>query len=161
MTFPTLILAMLITAVFTPSIPVTVLAIALAFVPRFIRLIRASILVVKEEVFIEASRSLGQKEWKILLFHVIPNSLSTVITMGLLWISSALLAESSLSFLGLGVQPPTPSWGSMTREGLDYITSKPHIIFFPGTAISLAILGFNLFGDRLQEYYNPKLRNKR
>lgn len=160
MTFPTLILAMLITAVLTASMSTTIIAIAVAFVPRFIRLIRASVLVVKEEVFILASRSLGQRDWKILLSHVIPNSLSTVTTMGILWLSTALLAEASLSFLGLGVQPPIPSWGSMIREGLDYITSRPHLTVFPSIAISLAVFGFNLLGDRLQEFYNPKLRSR-
>jgi peptide/nickel transport system permease protein len=160
MTFPALILAMLITSVLNPSIPATTSAICIAFIPRFIRLIRATVLVIKEEVFVIASRSLGQKEWKILLFHVLPNSLSTAITMGLLWISSALLAESSLSFLGLGVQPPTPSWGSMVREGLDHITGHPFLLLVPSIAISIAILGFNLIGDRLQEFFNPKLRSR-
>ncbi len=160
MTFPTLILAMLITAVLTASMSTTIIAIAIAFVPRFIRLIRASVLVVKQEVFVLASRSLGQRDWKILLSHVIPNSLSTITTMGILWLSTALLAESSLSFLGLGVQPPTPSWGGMIREGLDYITTRPHLTLFPSIAISLAVFGFNLLGDRLQEFYNPKLRSR-
>ena len=160
MTFPTLILAMLITAVLTASMSTTIIAIAIAFVPRFIRLIRASVLVIKQEVFILASRSLGQRDWKILLSHVIPNSLSTVTTMGILWLSTALLAESSLSFLGLGVQPPTPSWGGMIREGLDYITTRSHLTLFPSIAISLAVFGFNLLGDRLQEFYNPKLRGR-
>jgi peptide/nickel transport system permease protein len=135
-----------------------IIAIGVALTPRIARLARGSTLSVKEMPYIEAAKAVGQRDTKILILHVIPNIFGDILVMGTLWIATAIIVEASLSFVGLGVRPPTPSWGSMIRDGLDQLTNAPWLSVFPGLAIFLTVFSFNLIADGLRDIADPKLR---
>jgi peptide/nickel transport system permease protein len=135
-----------------------ILAISIALFPRFIRLARSSTLAIKERDSIEASRAIGCSPIRIMVFHIMPSLISEIIVMGTLWIATAIRIEASLSFLGLGTQPPTPSWGRMLRDGVESMLFTPWQAIFAGLFIMLAILGFNLIGDGLRDSLDPKLQ---
>lgn len=153
--FPTLVLALAIVAIMGPSFLNALIAIALVSIPSFARLARGSVLVVRELDYVRAAQVLGASRARIMFLHIAPNIMPNVIVFGSLTASSAMITESGLSFLGLGVQPPTPSWGYMVAIGMNYWTSW-WLSFFPGLAIFLTVLGFNLFGDALRDVLDPR-----
>jgi peptide/nickel transport system permease protein len=157
MTFPSLILGILVVSAIGPGVENATLAIAIAFIPRFARVARGPTLVLKENEFIMAARACGATDARIVFRHILPNLVGEIVVMGSLWVSTAIIVESSLSFLGLGVQPPAPSWGMMIKSGVDSIRLAPWLAVFPGLAISLAVLAFNLLGDGLRDLLDPKL----
>lgn len=157
MTFPSLILGILVVSALGPGEKNAVIAIAVAFIPRFARVARGPAIVLKENEFIMASRACGATDFRVITRHILPNLVGEVVVMGSLWVSTAIIIEASLSFLGLGVQPPTPSWGMMIKAGVDEIQMAPWLAIFPGLAISLAVLAFNLLGDGLRDLLDPKL----
>jgi peptide/nickel transport system permease protein len=151
MSFPALILAIAFVGVLGPSLTNAMLVIGVIFAPRFIRLVRGCVLSVRQETFIEASRSIGTKTHRVILRHVLPNVLSPLIVQISLAAAMAMLAEASLSFLGLGVQPPDASWGSMIREGFLYYGRSPWLGIFPGVLIALTVFTFVTLGDGLRD----------
>jgi ABC-type dipeptide/oligopeptide/nickel transport system permease subunit len=159
--FPALLLAIFIVAVLGSSILNAILAVAIVNVPSFARLTRAQVLSVREKEFVESSRALGASDWRIMLVTILPNCLSPLIVQFTLGIGLGILVEAGLSFLGLGVRPPTPAWGSMLSTGRQFISLAPWLTTFPGLAIFLAVLGFNLVGDGLREALDPRLREGR
>jgi len=158
MSFPIVILGLLVLAIMGPGLIKIVIAIAAAITPRIARLARGSTLAIKGKEFIEAARAIGQNNIKIMFIHILPNILGDLLVMGTLWVATAIIVEASLSFIGLGVRPPTPSWGAMIREGLDQLTNAPWLSFFPGLAIFLSVFSFNLIADGLRDISDPKLR---
>lgn len=149
--FPALLFMIALTAAFPPSLLLTFLAIGAVSWPPTARLIRAHVLKIRESQFITAEIALGIPTWKILLKHVIPNTLSPLIVIFTMGMANAVLAEASLSFLGLGAQPPLPSWGAMISTGREFLYHAPHISLWPGLAIATAVFGFNLLGDSLRD----------
>jgi peptide/nickel transport system permease protein len=160
MSFPTMVLAIIIVVAFGPGTQNVILAIGLAFTPRFIRLARASTLSVSEQIYVEASRATGQNSMGIIAKHVLPNISGDIIVMSTLWIATAIRLEASLSFLGLGAQPPDPSWGNMIREGMLYFMRAPWLSLVPGAGIFFAVIGFNMLGDGMRDVLDPKLRGR-
>jgi peptide/nickel transport system permease protein len=160
MSFPTMVLAIIVVVAFSPGTQNVILAIGLAFTPRFIRLARASTLSVSEQVYIEASKATGQSNIGIISKHILPNIAGDIIIMSTLWIATAIRLEASLSFLGLGTQPPTPTWGNMIREGMLYFMSAPWLSLVPGAGIFFATIGFNMLGDGIRDALDPKLRGR-
>ncbi|MHA1567059.1 MAG: ABC transporter permease [Alphaproteobacteria bacterium] len=156
--FPALILGLIIVAMLGPSMVNLMIAISLTAIPPFARIARAPTIVVKERDFIEACRALGYRDLRIMLFHVLPNIMSEILVMGSLWLATAIRVEASLSFIGLGVKPPTPTWGSMIREGFENILDNPWLSVFPGLAILLVVFSLNLLGDGLRDAIDPKTR---
>ena len=154
--FPSILLALAITAVLGPSLSNAVLAIAVVNLPVFARLARAQTLVVSRLEFVEAKRALGFGSVDILLRTVLPNILAPLIVQGSLLFASAIITESYLSFLGLGVQPPTPTWGNMLRNAIGFLELAPWLAWFPGIAIFLIVLGSNLLGDGLRDRFDPR-----
>ena len=151
MSFPPLLLAIALVAVLGPSLRNAMTAVGVVFAPRFLRLVRGVVIGLKEETFIEASRSIGAPTGMIITRHVIPNTLSPLTVQLAVTAGYAMLAEASLSFLGLGVQPPDASWGSMIREGFLYFYTSPYLGIFPGVMIAIAVLTFILLGDGLRD----------
>ena len=158
MSFPLVIFGLLILAIMGPGLVKIIIAIGVALTPRIARLARGSTLSLKEMPYIEAARAVGQSDTKIIILHVLPNIFGDILVMGALWIATAIIVEASLSFIGLGVRPPTPSWGSMMRAGLDQLTNAPWLSMFPGLAIFLTVFSFNLIADGLRDIADPKLR---
>jgi len=158
MSFPIVILGLLVLAIMGPGLVKIVIAIGVALTPRIARLARGSTLSVKGKEYIEAARAVGQNDGKIMTIHVLPNILGEILVMGTLWVATAIIVEASLSFIGLGVRPPTPSWGAMIRDGLDQLTNAPWLSIFPGLAIFVSVFSFNLIADGLRDISDPKLR---
>jgi len=158
MSFPIVILGLLVLAIMGPGLIKIVIAIGVALTPRIARLARGSTLSVKGKEYIEAARAVGQNDGKIMFIHVFPNIFGDILVMGTLWVATAIIVEASLSFIGLGVRPPTPSWGAMIRDGLDQLTNAPWLSIFPGLAIFTSVFAFNLIADGLRDISDPKLR---
>src|SRR5919197_2755529 len=156
--FPTVLLAIAIVTAFGPGLRNAMLAIAIIYLPRFIRIVRASILVEKEQTYIEAGQALGVSNRRLLLRHLVPNVMSPVIVQATLGLAEAIIEAAALSFLGLGATPPTPEWGAMLSEGRSYLRLAPWVTFFPGMAIFLIVVSFNLLGDGLRDALDPRLR---
>lgn len=156
---PSLLLAISIAATLGNGIPNLILAIGFGAAPTYARIVRASILSLKEQEFIEAARSVGASDFRIIFHHILPNCLAPIIVQMTLGVASAILSTASLSFIGLGIAPPTPEWGSMLSAGRQYIRDAWHIVTFPGAAIMITIFGLNLFGDGLRDALDPKLKN--
>jgi ABC-type dipeptide/oligopeptide/nickel transport system permease subunit len=159
--FPTLLLLIAVAAAVKPSLPVVFVVIGIVGWAGMARLVRSQVLVLKHAEFVLAARSLGARDRRVLLRHLLPNVRTQVIIAATLGIAGAIMAEAALSFVGLGAQPPTPSWGAMVADGRDLLRVAPWISFAPGVAIGVAVLGFNLVGDALREAYDPKLRSER
>lgn len=157
--FPTLLLLIAITAAFEPGLTVVFVAIGIVGWAGLARLVRSQTLVVRELDFVQAARALGMSDVRLLARHVLPNTLAPAIIAVTLGMAGAILLEAALSFIGLGAQPPTPSWGSMISDGRDFLRTAPWISLFPGLAIGLVVLGFNLFGDGLRDAMDPRLRS--
>lgn len=161
LSFTTFLLALTLVALLGVGLTNVIVAVGVSTIPRFARLVRSSVLSIREVTYIEASRALGLPNRRILWLHVLPNALAPVIVQATLSMGSTILTAAGLGFLGLGVQPPTPEWGAMLGEGRNYIFSQPNVTTFPGLAIFLAVVGFNLLGDGLRDALDPKLRGQR
>lgn len=157
--FPSLILALSIMAVFGPSHIGVILALGLAYLPSVARVVRATVLSLREKEFVQASRVMGNSELFTLFRHILPNCVSSITVLGTALFGWALLAESSLSFLGLGVPPPMSSWGGMLADSRNHISHAPWLAIAPGVTISIALLAINLFGDALRDQYDPRMKN--
>ncbi len=155
--FPSLLLAITIVTIQGPGLENALLAIAIVSIPVYARLVRASVLSVKELEFVTAERALGAPHGRILFSQILPNTLTPLIVQGTLGIGTAVIEAAALSFIGLGAQPPTAEWGQMLSEGRNYVFTAPHLVFFPGFAIMLTVLGFNLLGDGLRDALDPRL----
>jgi len=155
--FPSLILAIAIVSVLGPGLINALLAIGIVYIPVYARIIRASVLSVKETDYVEADRALGVGSARLLFHRILPNALTPLIVQGTLGIATAILDAAALSFLGLGAQPPMPEWGSMLGAERNQVFSAPHLVFFPGIAIMLTVLAFNLLGDGLRDALDPRL----
>jgi peptide/nickel transport system permease protein len=156
--FPSLILAIGISAIMPPGLFSAMLAITLVSWAGFARLVRGMTLSLKEQTYIEASRAIGAKTGRILFRHILPNALPLLLVAGSLRVGGFILLEAALSFLGLGVQPPTPTWGSMISLNRSYINSAPWMVIFPGLAISVTVISFNILGDFLRDKLDPRMQ---
>lgn len=159
--FPTLLLLIAVAAAVKPSLPVVFVVIGLVGWAGMARLVRSQVLILRRSEFVLAAQALGVRDRRVLLRHLLPNVRTQVIIAATLGIAGAIMAEAALSFVGLGAQPPTPSWGAMVSDGRDLLRVAPWISVAPGLAIGVAVLGFNLVGDGLREAYDPKLRTER
>jgi peptide/nickel transport system permease protein len=159
--FPTLVLAILMVTVLGPGAESAMLAVGLSSVPIFARLARAATLTVRETDYVTAARAAGATPARLLLHHVLPNTLSPIVVQSTLRIATAILTAAGLGFLGLGAQPPAAEWGLMLNQGRAYLRTAPHIVLAPSAAIMLTVLGFNLLGDGLNDALNPRLRGRR
>ncbi len=156
---PLLVLALVMTAALGPSLPNVIIAIAIPLIPTVARVIRANTLALRELPFVEAAKSIGMSEMRIALRHVLPNTLAPLIVLATAQLGATILTEASLSFLGLGIPEPYPSWGRMLSESAaEYVRVAPWLVIFPGVAISLAVFGTNLFGDALRDILDPRQR---
>nr|MBA2764129.1 ABC transporter permease [Thermoleophilaceae bacterium] len=156
--FPAILLALGIVAALGPDPTNVIIAIAVVYTPIFARVVRGPVLALKERDFVEAARAVGATQTRIVARHIVPNLMSTLIVQVSLALSWAVLTEGALSFLGLSAQPPAPSWGVMLSEGRQYLEFATHLALFPGMAIMVAVLGFNLLGDGLRDALDPQRR---
>ncbi|PZW43646.1 peptide/nickel transport system permease protein [Humitalea rosea] len=160
LSFPSLILGLIVVALLGPDLINLVVAIALTAIAPFARVARAPTMALKERAFVEAGRALGFSHPRILFRHILPNIMSEVMVMASLWMATAVRVEASLSFIGLGVKPPTATWGGMTRDGFENILDAPWLAILPGLAILLLVLGLNMVGDGLRDATDPRLRQE-
>ncbi len=157
---PGLVLALAIVSVLKPNTTNAMLAIAIVIIPGNSRIVRGAVLSTKQNRYVEAAHAIGCRHPRIILSHILPNVTAPILVIASIWLGNAILIEATLSFLGLGTQPPTPSWGLMlSSTGRAFMEQAPWLAIFPGLAISLAVLGFNLFGDTLRDAWDPKLRH--
>ena len=157
--FPAILLALALVAAFKPGLVTVMTAIAIVRIPIFARTVRSSVLAERGKEYVTAARCIGQREWRILARHILPNTATPMIVVTTTYFASAIVVEASLSFLGLGVPPPAASWGVMLNDGRKYMEMMPYVVIFPGIAISLTVLGFNMLGDGLRDLLDPRLRN--
>jgi peptide/nickel transport system permease protein len=158
--FPSLILGLIVVAMLGPTVTNLVIAIALTAIPPFARIARAPTIAIKEREFVEAGRSLGYSDTRLMFGHILPNIMPEILVMGSLWLATAIRVEASLAFIGLGVSPPTPTWGGMIREGFENILDSMYLAVFPGLAILIVVFALNLLGDGLRDAIDPKLRGE-
>jgi peptide/nickel transport system permease protein len=156
--FPSILLAIAVVAILGPSLQNALIAIAIINIPNFGRLVRSKVLSVKQEEYIMAAKAVGMKDTRILFRHILPNSMTPIIVQGTLAIATAIIEAAALGFLGLGAQAPTPEWGKMLADSKQYLVQAPWTLFFPGLAIMLTVLGFNLMGDGLRDVLDPKMK---
>ncbi|MNC24904.1 Glutathione transport system permease protein GsiD [compost metagenome] len=157
--FPSILLAIAIVAILGPSLQNALYAIAIVNIPTYGRLVRAKVLSLKSEEYITAARAIGMTNTRILLTHILPNSLTPIIVQGTLGIATAIIEAAALGFLGLGAQPPDPEWGKMLSDSRQFIQKAPWTVVFPGLSIMLTVLGFNLVGDGLRDVLDPRMKN--
>lgn len=157
--FPSILLAIAVVSVLGPSLQNALIAIAIINIPNFGRLIRSKVLSIKEEEYITSAKAIGMKDFRILFSHILPNSMAPVIVAGTLAIASAIIEAAALGFLGLGAQAPTPEWGKMLADARNHLRTAPWTMIFPGLAIMLTVLGFNLMGDGLRDALDPRMKN--
>jgi peptide/nickel transport system permease protein len=155
--FPSLLLAIAIVTMLGPGLINALLAIGIVSIPSYARVVRSSVLIVRETDYVSASKAIGASTVAILFRHILPNVLTPLIVQGTLGIATAILDAAALSFLGLGAQPPTPEWGSMLGAERNQVFTAPHLVFYPGLAIMLTVLSFNLLGDGLRDALDPRL----
>jgi peptide/nickel transport system permease protein len=158
LSFPSLILGMIVVALVGPAMSSLVFAIALTAVAPFARVARAPVLSLRGRAYVEAGRALGFSHIRIIFVHILPNMIGEVLVLATLWMADAVRTEAALSFLGLGIKPPAPSWGSMLRDGFENILDAPWLAIIPGVAILLLVLGLNMVGDGLRDATDPSLR---
>lgn len=158
LSFPSILLALSLVAVLGVGLRNVIISVGISAIPSFIRLVRGSVLSIREQTYVEAARAIGVRDWDIIRRHILVNAMAPVIVQATLSLGSTILVAAGLGFLGLGVQPPTPEWGAMLGEGRQYIFSASYMATFPGLAIFLAVLGFNLLGDGLRDALDPRLR---
>ena len=155
---PNILLAISISTALGPGLVNAMIAVGLGTVPTYARVVRASVMTVKENEYVEAARCIGAKNGRIITKHILPNAMAPIIVQATLGVANAILSAASLSFIGLGIQPPTPEWGAMLSAGRQYIRDYWHIVTFPGLAIMLTIFALNLFGDGLRDALDPRLK---
>ena len=158
MAFPMILLALVIAALLGAGIKNVIIALSISLMPSYARMMCGQVLSVKENDYILASRSMGAEDWRVMLRHVFLNCISPLIILMTMMLGSTILAEASLSFLGIGIRPPTPAWGSMVNAGQDYLLTLPILSFAPGLAIMLVVFAFNMVGDGLRDALDPRLR---
>ena len=158
LSFPGILLAIAFVAFLGPGLFNLIFALSLGGWVGYARLVRAQVLAVKEREFVEAARALGASDWRILTKHIFPNMIQPVIVQAAIGMAGAVLAEATLSFLGLGVPPPTASWGAMLNDGRSHLFDAPHLVLFPAAAVMLTVLSFNFIGDALRDYMDPRAR---
>lgn len=156
MSFPTLVFGLMLVAALSPNLMNVVIAIAISLVPRFIRVARGPALSIMKKEYIESSKAIGASTGRIVFLHVLPNIAGPIAIMATLWVATSIRIEAGLSFLGLGVQPPTPSWGNMLKAGMNRILMAPWMAIYPGIAIVISVLAFNLIGDGIRDFLDPK-----
>ncbi len=156
--FPGFLLALGLVAVLGVGLKNTVVSIGISMVPIYIRLVRGCVLIVREQVYVEAARAVGTRDFKIMLKHILPNVMVPITVQTSLGMGNAILFAAGLGFLGIGVQPPTPEWGAMLGSGRAYLFNAPHVATFPGIAIFLSVLSFNLLGDGLRDALDPRFK---
>ncbi len=161
LSFTTFLLALALVSLLGVGLTNVIVAVGISTIPRFARLVRSSVLTIREIAYVEASHAMGARDGRILWRHVLPNAFAPVIIQATLSMGATILTAAGLGFLGLGVQPPTPEWGAMLGEGRNYIFTSPYVTTFPGMAIFVAVLGFNLLGDGLRDALDPQLRGAR
>lgn len=155
---PSILLAIAIVSAFGTSMLNLMMAVGISSIPSYARIVRASVLSIKDQEFIEAARAIGAKDSRIILKHILPNALAPIIVQGTLGVASAILSTAGLSFIGLGIQKPEPEWGAMLALGRQHIRTSPHVTTFPGIAIMITILSLNLLGDGLRDALDPRLK---
>jgi peptide/nickel transport system permease protein len=158
LSFPGILLAIAFVAFRGPGVFNLVLALSLGGWVGYARLVRAQVLAAREREYVEAARALGASDWRIIVRHILPNIIQPVIVQAAIGMAGAILAEGTMSFLGLGVPPPTASWGSMLNDGRGHLFDSPHLVLFPAAAVMLAVLAFNFIGDALRDYLDPRSR---
>lgn len=158
MSLPGILLAIAFVAFVGPGLFNVILALAISGWVGYARLVRAQVMAVKEREFVEAARALGASDWRIMWRHVLPNTIQPLIVQGAIGMAGAVLAEATLSFLGLGVPPPAASWGAMLNDARAHLFDSPHLVFFPAMAVMLTVLSFNFIGDALRDYMDPRTR---
>lgn len=158
MAFPFILLAIILMSVFGQGLLNVIIAIGIANIPGFARIVRGQVLSIKELEYVEVAQSIGASHIRIIFHHIVPNSIAPLIVYATMSVAGAILSEAALSFLGLGVQPPTATWGSMLQEGKNYIVLNPGLATFSGLAILITVLGINLFGDGLRDALDPKMK---
>jgi peptide/nickel transport system permease protein len=158
LSFPGILLAIAFVAFRGPGILNLVLALSLGGWVGYARLVRAQVLATREREFVEAARALGASDWRVIVRHILPNIIQPVIVQAAIGMAGAILAEATMSFLGLGVPPPTASWGSMLNDGRAHLFDAPHLVLFPALAVMLAVLSFNFIGDALRDFLDPRSR---
>ena len=159
LTIPNMVLAIAIAALMGAGLTGLILAISISFTPPIARIVRGRVMEIREEDFIAAARTIGVRRWRILLRHVLPNAATVIVIEASLQAGQAVLTATALGFLGLGVQPPTPEWGTLLGSGREYLHAAPFMVIAPGLAISLMVLGFNLLGDGLRDWLDPRVGN--
>lgn len=158
MAMPSMLLAICIVSVLGPGMVNLLLAISLSSIPRFAVIVRSSVLTIKNSEFVEAARAAGAGTFRIIVRHILPNSMGPIIVQATLSIGGVILTASSLSFIGLGVMPPQPEWGAILTEGKEYIRESPYLVMFPGIAIMISVLALNFLGDGLRDALDPRLK---
>lgn len=158
LSFPGILLAIAFVAFRGPGIFNLILALSLGGWVGYARLVRAQVLATREREFVEAARALGASDWRVITRHILPNIIQPVIVQAAIGMAGAILAEATMSFLGLGVAPPTASWGSMLNDARSHLFDAPHLVIFPAVAVMLAVLAFNFIGDALRDYLDPRSR---
>ncbi len=155
---PGILLAIAICAALGAGLFNTMIAVGISTVPTYARVVRSSVMTIKQQEYIEAAKAIGASDRRVILRHIIPNSLAPIIVQASLGVARAILSAASMSFIGLGIQPPNPEWGAMLSAGRSYIRNFPHMVFYPGLAIMITIFGLNLFGDGLRDALDPRLK---
>ena len=158
MAFPAVLLAIAVTAVLGPSVNDVIIALGIVYTPRTARIVRSSVIVLREMEYVQAAVAAGAGHWRILRRHILPNAMAPLIVQLSFLFAYAVLTEATLSFLGVGAVPPTPTWGAIMAEGRQYVTDAPWIIMIPGAALGITVLGLNLLGDGLRDVLDPRLR---
>ena len=158
MAFPSLIMGLMVLAVLGSGISKMIIAIGIMLSPTFARVVHGATLSIKETDYVEAARAIGVSRFRILRVHILPNVFGEVVVMASIWTATAIRIEANLSFIGLGVSPPTPAWGTMIRDGTQYLTNAPWVSIFPGLAILITVFAFNLLGDGLRDIVDPRLQ---
>lgn len=156
--FPGILLALALVSVLGGSLTNVIIAVGVFSIPAFARIVRGSTLATRKLEYIDAIKAIGARDLRIIFKHILPNIVSPIIVQATLRIATAILTASALSFLGLGVKPPTPEWGAMLSDGRSYMFDYPHVAFFPGVAIVIVVLAFNIFGDGLRDVFDPKMK---
>jgi peptide/nickel transport system permease protein len=159
LSIPGILLAISIVAALGPGLVNLMIAVGISSIPQYARIVQASVLSVREQEFVEAARAVGSSDFRIIFKHIIPNVLAPLIVQSTLGIATAILTAAGLSFIGLGIQPPTPEWGAMLSGGRGYIRNYWFMTMFPGLAIMITIFGLNLLGDGLRDALDPRLKN--
>lgn len=160
MSFPNLIMGLMVMAILGSGMGKLIIAIGIIMAPRFARIAHAPTLAIKEQDYITAARALGFSDLRVIFRHALPNVLGEVLVMGTLWTATAIRIEANLSFIGLGVPPPTPTWGGIIREGMDYLSNASWISLFSGVAILITVLSFNMLGDGIRDIIDPRITHR-